>query len=260
MYGAKVRANRARPCAALYVESRRRGSDGGQRMNSPRELRALAPVEPTEIVREADGSFTELHDIPHRPGRLQFRRDKVLRLAQMQACKPGELGSLLSLCKDLFIDHWHEIRFGICIQGAVYELQLSARPEPFSMLDGYLTVGLETSTAHFHLCLEETRGLGRSRTPEEWARQRPCRRAAFYRTLRSDGCTPGSWGIRLWNGAGEQMLTVFLPSPFLTREQKRVRSPDWSQLALWNELRRRYLDEECPQPVPQSLEARATHS
>ena len=32
-------------------------------------------------------------------------------------------------------------------------------------------------------------------------------RAAFFRT---DGgtCVPGAWGLRLWNGRGEQMVTV----------------------------------------------------
>ena len=107
------------------------------------------------------------------------------------------------------------------------------------MLDGYLTVGVDAGPAHFHLCLEETRGLGRNKTPAVWAQQRPCRRAVFYRTLR-DTCTPASWGIRLWNGAGEQMLTVFLPTPFWSHSNKRLLPPDWSRLALWNALRARY--------------------
>jgi hypothetical protein len=212
---------------------------------------SVTSVEPTEIIQEPDGGFTEHYDIPLRAGTWKFRPEKVLRLAQMRERAPGELGALLSLCKDVFVDHWHEIRFGICIQGAVFELELKSQPNAFSMLDGYLTVGLESGPAHFHLCLEETRGLGRNKTPAVWAEQRPCRRAVFYRTLRSDGCTPGSWGIRMWNGSGEQMLTVFLPSPFLSPEMKRLRTPDWSRLELWNDLRARYLGERVPQPIPE---------
>ena len=217
-------------------------------------------VEPSEVIQEPDGGFTEHYDIPLREGSWKFRPEKVLRLAQMNERAPGELGTLLALCKDVFVDHWHEIRFGICIQGAVYELEFASRPEGFSMLDGYLTVGMDPGPAHFHLCIEPTQGLGRSKTPAVWAQQRPCRRAVFYRTLRSDGCTPGSWGIRMWNGAGEQMLTVFLPTPFLSHDQKRLRPPDWSRLALWNELRARYLDERCAQPIPEDCEPPASHA
>jgi hypothetical protein len=51
---------------------------------------------------------------------------------------------------------------------------------------------------------------------------------------------PGSWGLRLWNGLGEQMITVFFPNPWLDDEQRRTREPRWEKLALWESLRRRY--------------------
>ena len=53
----------------------------------------------------------------------------------------------------------------------------------------------------------------------------------------------------MWNGDGDQMCSFFLPNPFLDDEQKRQK-PDWSRLALWNELRARYLGEIEPQPIP----------
>jgi hypothetical protein len=44
---------------------------------------------------------------------------------------------------------------------------------------------------------------------------------------------PASWGLRMFNGAGEQQLTTLLPNPFLSAEgDKLVQAPDWSRLAL----------------------------
>jgi hypothetical protein len=231
---------------------------GAPASHASADAAAAEPIAPTQCVRELDGSLTEYYDIPLRPGSGVLRPHKVLRLAQMEGHGPQELGTLLALCRDLFAGAWRSIRFGIELQGAVYELQLGAPPEPFALLDGYLTVGLPPGPAHFHLCIAPTRGLGRRATPEPAARIRPCARAAFYRSLRGEGCTPGSWGLRLWNGAGEQQLTVFLPSPFLGDELQRI-EPDPARLALWNELRARYLGERCPQPPP-AAPPRAAHA
>jgi hypothetical protein len=209
------------------------------------------PVPATEVVEDPGGGHTELYDIPIRPGTLDHPSHKVLRLKQMQGRTIEELGTLLSLLRDLFVDHWREIRFGPCIEGAVFELELASQPDAFSLLDGYLTVTLPPGPAHFHLCIGATRGLGKSRTPPSLARQRECARAAFVRTLSATDCTPGSWAVRLWNGAGEQMVTVFLPSPFLDDRLRRIPA-DFGRLALWNELRARYLGERVPQPLPAS--------
>ena len=62
----------------------------------------------------------------------------------------------------------------------------------------------------------------------------------LYRTLDPEGA-PVSWGLRLFNGAGEQQLTIFLPNPFLDDEGRVCDEPDWSRLALWDELRARHL-------------------
>ncbi|HEY6881326.1 MAG TPA: hypothetical protein VI299_25040, partial [Polyangiales bacterium] len=84
----------------------------------------------------------------------------------------------------------------------------------------------------------------------ELARIRPCQRATFVRSF-SKGCLPGSWSIELYNGAGQQMITFFLPSPWLElSKEKRLKEPNWDHLKLWNELRARYLGETTPQPLP----------
>ena len=52
---------------------------------------------------------------------------------------------------------------------------------------------------------------------------------------------PTSWGLKLWNGRGEQMITVFFPSPFYDHvTEARHHPPEWSRTALWNDFRARY--------------------
>jgi hypothetical protein len=209
----------------------------------------MASIAPTEIVPQLDGSQLELTDLPIHAGTAEFAANKPLRLARIEELSVAERGTLLALCHDLFVERWRDVRFGPCIEGCVFELELTARPDVFSLLDGYLTIVFPPGPAHFHLCIAPTRGLG-APTPEALAAQRLCSRVAFTRTLSAGACTPGSWGLRFWNGAGEQMLSAFLPSPFLDDRLKPVREPDWSRLAAWNELRARYLGETAPQPIP----------
>jgi hypothetical protein len=66
-------------------------------------------------------------------------------------------------------------------------------------------------------------------------------RAALFRTV-GGSCVPASYGLRLWNGLGEQMVTIYLPSPYLDDQLNRLPEPDWSRIALWEDLRRRYQD------------------
>ena len=78
------------------------------------------------------------------------------------------------------------------------------------------------------------------------ARVRRVARAAFFRT---DGgtCVPTSWGLRLWNGRGEQMITVFFPSPFYdAATDTRRREPEWSRTALWEDFRARWAVAQMP--------------
>ena len=79
------------------------------------------------------------------------------------------------------------------------------------MLDGYATVDFRDW--HFHICIGKHEGA----TPE-LAKVRQTSRAELYRQLNREG-EPTSWGLRLFNGAGEQQITVLLPHPFLTDDQ-----------------------------------------
>ena len=165
-------------------------------------------TDPSTIVRDADGSVTEYSEVP-------VAGDTVQRLLS-----------------EVFADHWAAISVGPVIEGAAYEIRFAGPPR-LSMLDGYLTV--DTGPWHFHLCVNDHRGAA---SPEQ-ARLRRVGRAAFFRT---DGgtCVPASWGLRLWNGRGEQMVTVFFPNPWLDDAGDRVREPAWDRTALWDALRCRY--------------------
>ena len=147
---------------------------------------------------------------------------------------------LLALLRELFEGSWKEIIFGHCVQGAVFELRFFEQPR-VDYLDGYLTVGPKAPGSwHFHLCTGPTKGSKTRPTPPELADWRRCSRAAFFRDSDAEGHW-GSWGFRMWNGKGEQMITVFFPNPWLDPEHQRyVKTPDWRRLDLWMRLRERY--------------------
>jgi len=147
--------------------------------------------------------------------------------------------TMRDLAEVLFRQHWRQIVVGPCIEGAVFEVCFERQPE-LRYADGYLTVDL--GRWHFHLCLGPHRGSA----SEELRRMRPVAKAAVFER-RGRGCAGGrSWGVRLWNGYGEQMATVFLPNPRLSDDQQPLASPDWSRLALYYELRARFLGEAMP--------------
>ena len=163
---------------------------------------------------------------------------------------PTDAASLEQLLRDLFEHHWDKITFGPLIQGAAWEMRAPHAPTYVGMLDGYLTVAFGAS--HFHLCIGPTRGPRLDPTPPALARHRQTARAELYRRL-DRSCVPASWGLRLFNGAGEQQLTILLPNPFLTAEGDKLASePDWSRLALWDELRGRWTGSVGPDPVDRS--------
>jgi hypothetical protein len=220
---------------------------------------ALASSTPnTDVIAEPDGTFLELTDIPISPAQHAIAPNRVLRKPQIAALDLRERGTLLSLCYDLFVTHHRSVVLGPCIQGAVFELQLAEEPERFSYLDGYLTVFPDAGPSHFHLCLGEHTGL-KHETPPALSVWRRCTRAYFARSLDRQG-EPFSWSVQLFNGRAEQMITIFLPSPFFSRShEKRLREPEYGHLALWNELRARYLGETTPQPLP-SARRRAVHA
>ncbi len=142
------------------------------------------------------------------------------------AVAPDE-ATLLALLRELFEEHWREVVFGPCIEGAVFEGRLFARPR-VSTLDGYVTVSTGGDEAwHFHLCIGPHRGTRNRPTPPALAAWRRCARAAFFRDSDRAG-RHSSWGFRMWNGRDEQMMTVFFPNPWLDPARMRiVRQPDY---------------------------------
>lgn len=147
---------------------------------------------------------------------------------------PADEGSLLRLIELVFEEYWNDVWFGIIVEGAAWEVAAPNAPKRISMYDGYVTV--DFGRWHFHLCIGEHTASG-----PELGRIRRCSRAELYRSLGADGA-PRSWGVRVFNGRDEQMMTVLLPNPFLTRTQQIREEPDFSQLELWDRLRKLYLN------------------
>jgi hypothetical protein len=151
---------------------------------------------------------------------------------------PTDDATLEALLRDLFQNHWQDITFGPLVQGAAWEMRAAQPPSRIGMLDGYLTVAF--GVPHFHICIGEHKGTRASPVSPELAHHRRTARAEFYRRISRDG-TPVSWGLRLYNGKGEQQITVLLPNPFLERDDTLRKLPDWSALELWDRLRAEYL-------------------
>ena len=162
---------------------------------------------------------------------------------------PTDEGSLEELLRDLFEQHWDKITFGPLIQGAAWEIRAPHAPTQVGMLDGYLTVAFGTS--HFHLCIGPHQGTRSSPTPPARAHHRRTARAELYRRLDKSGA-PVSWGLRLFNGHDEQQITILLPNPFLSADDKILKTPDWSRLELWDRLRARWLGATDADPVDRS--------
>jgi hypothetical protein len=157
---------------------------------------------------------------------------------------PVEEHLLRTLMDHLFVENWDRIVVGPCLEGAVFEIGFHCAPK-VTYRDGYVNVGL--GKWHFQLCI----GATRNSKSEELCRKRPVARAALFETRGESGCGL-NWGIRFWNGFGEQMMTVFLPGAMLFHEKNGesvTGQADWSRLTLYYELRRLLLAE----PVPTDL-------
>jgi hypothetical protein len=160
---------------------------------------------------------------------------------------PTDEASLETLLRELFTEHWRDITFGPIIQGAAWEMRTAQAPDRIGMMDGYLTIAF--GLPHFHICIGEHKGTRANPVSPELAHHRRTARAELYRRISRDG-TPVSWGLRLFNGRGEQQITVLLPNPFLDRDTDKVReTPNWSRLELWDRLRAQWLGLSAPDPL-----------
>ncbi len=151
---------------------------------------------------------------------------------------PTDQELLFALLKDAFEVWWRDIVFGSLVQGAVFEIRAPNAPRKVSLFDGYLTV--DFGDWHFHVCIGTHKGTPRNPVDPDLARVRRTGRAELYRVLGTDDA-PKSWGLRLFNGAGDQQMTVFFPNPFLEDSGRIAKHPDWTRLSMWDRFRQRYL-------------------
>jgi hypothetical protein len=162
--------------------------------------------------------------------------------------------TLAELLQGLFRDWWSAIVFGPVVEGAAWEWRASGPPDLVHLDDGYLTVRFGPS--HFHLCIGPNRGTTKEPVPEELARRRRTSQAELFRRLDPVQLAPVVWGLRLWNGADEQQVTIFFPNPFLSPDfEHTLPAPDWSRLELWDRLRDRWLGLSEPDPFDRSATA-----
>jgi (2Fe-2S) ferredoxin len=159
---------------------------------------------------------------------------------------PADTDVLSSLLYTLFQENWHQVGVGHVAEGGVLELEFTAAPKLCILYDGYLTVAAEGW--HLHLCIEPSLGGPECKTPLELRQQRQVSRAAFYRRFNAEG-NPRSWGIKLWNGANVEVMTIFFPNPFVEGENLLPEGkPNLSKLALYEEMREIYVLGN--QPIP----------
>lgn len=144
---------------------------------------------------------------------------------------PAEEETLLAIFKDCF-EEWEHIHIGPLVPGAAWEVRPPRLPR-ITMLDGYATINFQDW--HFHICIGKHTGA----TPKV-AKLRQTSRPELYRRLNQQD-KPTSWGLRLFNGGGDQQITFMLPNPFLTDDQQVRPEPDWGRLALWDRLHPKYL-------------------
>lgn len=159
---------------------------------------------------------------------------------------PLEEAFLERLLRDLFENHHEKLTFGPLIQGAAYELKAPGKPERITLNDGYLTVHWG-GRGHFHLCIGSNYGALKSEGGPELMVRRRTSRAEFYRSLDKHG-HPVSWGLRLFNGAGEPQIAIFMPNPFLTDDDQLADESDFARLALWDYLMCQYAGHD-PDPL-----------
>lgn len=155
---------------------------------------------------------------------------------------PLDENFLHAFLSDVFTTHWQGLCFGPLIQGAAYEMRCPGPPSRISLVDGYLTVMFGRG-GHFHLCIGENRGPERAPTPPELRAHRRPSKARIFRGYGGDG-KPVTWGFEMWNGRNEPMISIFFPNPFINEDDSLAHEPQWSRLATWRAIARRWLGRE----------------
>ncbi len=151
----------------------------------------------------------------------------------------------------LFEQNWQSVQVGQVVEGSVLELEFTAPPKINVIYDGYLTV--VTEAWHLHLCVEPHYGGPDRKTPPELQQHRLVKRGAFYRRFNAQG-EARSWGIQFWNGAGENMMTLFLPNPYVAEDESLLpeNKPQLAKLSLYESLREIYVLGTKPIPFAQN--------
>lgn len=148
---------------------------------------------------------------------------------------PIESAYLEELLTYVFEQYWEDIVFGPILPGAAFEFRCPGPPKKIGTMDGYLTVHF--GGTHFHLCIGHFSGVDAA----EATRRRTLRAEMFRGFDKHDH--PTTWGLRLFNGADQPQMSVFFPNPFLA-DDTMLDEPDWSRLACWEDMQRRYLGRE----------------
>lgn len=151
---------------------------------------------------------------------------------------PIETDFLEELLRYIFENYWLSIVFGPIIEGGAYEFRCPREPRSITMFDGYLTVHF--GDTHFHICIGENLGSSSNPTTPTLKKSRRTSRAEIVRSFDENG-SPIIWQLRLFNGDDTPQLNIFFPNPFLTDEDKIADKPDWSRLAVWDDIATRYL-------------------
>lgn len=169
---------------------------------------------------------------------METTTDAEGRVTAERWTAPLDQDWLEGFLRDVFETWWEGLSFGPIIEGAAYELRPPGRPERITVSDGYLTV-FYGRQGHFHLCIGRCEGALRTGGEALVARRRPGK-AEFMRSLDREG-HPLMWSFRMENGAGEPMLSLFFPNPFITEDDQLAPAPDWSRLAAWAHVRDRWI-------------------
>lgn len=126
------------------------------------------------------------------------------------------------------------------IEGAAYELRCPGAPSSIDLHDGYLTVKFEDAS-HFHICIGDNHGDDSySVSPPLREHRRPSK-AQIFRAFGRDG-KPMSWGFEMWNGADEPMISILFPNPFISETGGLCAKPDFSRLATWRAIAKKWLN------------------